>query len=113
MTPNTYPGKATRDPDQTDRELAQQERDDAREQLEQHIDPALGPSDSSDSASDMPEGTPDTDSDRNLTGERAEVETIDDETDAADIGPDTTVPEEDAGLSHTRPDPARNGGIGG
>lgn len=73
-------------------------------------DAALGPSDSSDSGSDMPAGTPDADSDRGNTGERAAVENRIDISSADDVDVDKVVPEDDAGLAHTPPDPARNGG---
>lgn len=75
-------------------------------------DPAFGPSDSSDSASDMPGDAGDSDSDRYNTGERADVEnTVDDEI-ADDVAPDRIVDEDEAGLAHTQPDPERNGGQG-
>jgi len=73
-------------------------------------EPALGPSDSSDSGSDMPRNMPDTDSDRNNTGERPQVENTGDAPLDDDVEPDEVVPEERAGLAHTPPDPARNGG---
>jgi len=51
---------------------------------------ALGSSDSSDSGSDVsyPEVLPDTDSDRNETGERASVDPLAEEDDNADIDVD-------------------------
>ena len=72
--------------------------------------PPLGPSDSSDSGSDLPAAMPDTDSDRFNTGERAEVENDGDGPIADDIVPDEIVPEDEAGVSYTPPDPERNGG---
>jgi hypothetical protein len=75
-----------------------------------HGNRALGPSDSSDSASDLGPGAPDTDTDANGTGERADVEGEPDGSMADDIGADRIVDEDSAGLAHTRPDPARNGG---
>lgn len=71
--------------------------------------PKIGPSDSSDTASELPENFPDTDSDRRSTGERAEVENRRDPA-GDDVEPDKVVPERDAGLAHTPPDPVRNGG---
>lgn len=72
--------------------------------------PALGPSDSSDSGNDLPPDMPDTDSDRQNTGERPQVENTGDEPLEDDIEPDRIVPDEEAGLAHTPPDPVRNGG---
>lgn len=71
--------------------------------------PAIGPSDSSDTASELPDTFPDTDSDRHNTGERAGVENQGDPT-GEDVEPDKVVPDRDAGLAHTPPDPERNGG---
>lgn len=71
--------------------------------------PATGPSDSSDTASELPDSFPDTDSDRYSTGERAGVENQDDPA-GDDVEPDKVVSDRDAGLSHTPPDPERNGG---
>ena len=71
---------------------------------------AFGPSDSSDSASDMPRNMPDTDSDRNNTGERPQVENTGEGPLNDDVEPDTVVPSDRAGLAHTPPDPERNGG---
>ena len=96
-----------------DLERAQQDRDYEEEAslIETGaVEPAFGPSDSSDSASDMPSGMPDTDSDRNNTGERPSVENTGDEPLDDDIEPDAIIPEAEAGLSHTPPDPERNGG---
>ncbi|MGE4336544.1 MAG: hypothetical protein AB7E55_11290 [Pigmentiphaga sp.] len=70
-----------------------------------------GPSDSSDSASDRPTGTPDTDAAG--TGERASAAPPFREDDAdrpADVSPDKQVGAEGAGVSRSPPDPARNGG---
>jgi hypothetical protein len=75
-----------------------------------HGNRALGPSDSSDSASDLGPGTPDTDSDAAGTGERADVEGEPDGPATDDIAADRIVGEDEAGLSHSRPDPTRNGG---
>lgn len=73
-------------------------------------EPALGPSDSSDSGSDVAGATPDTDSDRAGSGERAQVENTGDGPLNEDVDVDRIVPEDEAGLAHTPPDPARNGG---
>ncbi|HWL29365.1 MAG TPA: MatE family transporter [Burkholderiaceae bacterium] len=73
-------------------------------------EPAFGPSDSSDSASDMPASAPDTDSDRSNTGERPDVENRGEGPLDEDIEPDKVVSEDRAGLAHTPPDPERNGG---
>jgi hypothetical protein len=73
-------------------------------------EPAFGPSDSSDSASDMPASAPDTDSDRSNTGERPDVENRGEAPLNEDIEPDKVVSEDRAGLAHTPPDPKRNGG---
>jgi hypothetical protein len=74
-----------------------------------HGNRALGPSDTSDSASDLGPGAPDTDSDSTGTGERADVEgDVDGPID--DVTTDRIVDEDEAGLAHTRPDPTRNGG---
>ncbi|WP_235610662.1 MatE family transporter [Bordetella sp. H567] len=75
-----------------------------------HGNRALGPSDSSDSASDLGPDTPDTDSDASGTGERADVEGDSDDIIGDDVAPDRIVDEDQAGLAHTRPDPTRNGG---
>lgn len=92
--------------------MTEQDRDAARLQRLQEdprTSPRIGPSDSSDTASELPEDFPDTDSDRRSTGERAEVEN---RTDPAgdDVEPDKVVSERRAGLAHTPPDPERNGG---
>jgi hypothetical protein len=75
-----------------------------------HGNRALGPSDSSDSGSDLGPEAPDADTDAEGTGERADVEGDSDGPEAEDVAPDRIVDEDDAGLSHSRPDPARNGG---
>lgn len=72
--------------------------------------PAMGPSDSSDSGNDLPANQPDTDSDRNNTGERPQVENTGEEPLEDDVEPDNIVPESEAGLAYTPPDPERNGG---
>lgn len=72
-------------------------------------EPKLGPSDSSDTASELPDNYPDTDSDRRNTGERADVENRQDPA-GDDVEPDKVVSENEAGLARTPPDPARNGG---
>ena len=74
-------------------------------------EPLLGPSDSSDMASEVPASVSDANSDRSRTGERAQVEPWEEDPTAEDILPDKTVPDDSAGLSHTPPDPERNGGI--
>ncbi len=73
-------------------------------------EPGIGPSDTSDSVNDLPEDMQDTDSDRYATGERPSVEERPDISSGEDVDVDRTVSEEEAGLSHTPPDPARNGG---
>ncbi|ANN67698.1 hypothetical protein [Bordetella bronchialis] len=75
-----------------------------------HGNRALGPSDSSDSASDVGPGAPDVDTDATGTGERADVEGEPDGPVAEDVTIDRIVGEDEAGLAHTRPDPTRNGG---
>ncbi|OZI43605.1 hypothetical protein CEK29_10675 [Bordetella genomosp. 5] len=71
--------------------------------------PGLGPSDSSDSASDLPRSEADTDSDAQGTGERESVRPFEKDEDGTDIGPDEVVDETEAGVSHAQPDPVRNG----
>ena len=71
---------------------------------------ALGPSDTSDSGSDVVPSMRGRDSDSTGTGERAGVEPLDLEDDPADVEADRIVGEGEAGLAHTRPDPTRNGG---
>lgn len=72
--------------------------------------PDIGPSDSSDSASELPEEMREIDSDRQATGERVSAEAQPDVRGGEDIDADREVPAEDAGLSHSPPDPVRNGG---
>ncbi|WP_233214113.1 MatE family transporter [Pollutimonas nitritireducens] len=74
-------------------------------------EPAFGPSDSSDSGSDIAPNMPDTDSDRENTGERPQAENTGEEPLDDDIEPDRIVQEDDAGLARTPPDPVRNGGV--
>jgi len=72
--------------------------------------PGLGPSDSSDSGSDLPGSAGANDSDAQGTGERESVDpTLPDDT-GEDIDADRVVGEDEAGLAHSRPDPVRNGG---
>ena len=72
--------------------------------------PGLGPSDSSDSGSDLPGSAGEHDTDSQGTGERESVEpSLEDDT-GADIETDQIVDEDEAGVAHTRPDPIRNGG---
>ncbi|WP_233582626.1 MatE family transporter [Candidimonas sp. SYP-B2681] len=97
-----------------DLELAQQSRE-----FEEEVslvktgrtEPVLGPSDSSDSGQDIPLGMPDTDSDRENTGERPQVENTGEEPLNEDIEADKIVSEDDVGLARTPPDPERNGGL--
>lgn len=72
--------------------------------------PALGPSDSSDSANDLPAEQPDTDSDRYNTGERPQVENTGEAPLNEDVEADAIVPGSKAGLAYTRPTLERNGG---
>lgn len=76
-------------------------------------DPGIGPSDTSDSVNDLPEEMQDTDSDRQSTGERPSVEETPDIAAGEDVDVDRNVPEDEAGLAHTPPDPVRNGGTPG
>ena len=71
---------------------------------------ALGPSDSSDSGSDVAPGMRGRDSDSTGTGERAGVEPLELEEKPAELDADHIVGEDEAGLAHTRPDPVRNEG---
>ncbi|MCD0505181.1 MatE family transporter [Bordetella petrii] len=71
--------------------------------------PGLGPSDSSDSGSDLP-GAADNDTDAQGTGERESVEPSLEDDSGTDVETDRVVREDEAGLAHTPPDPARNGG---
>ncbi|MFW7340566.1 MatE family transporter [Pollutimonas sp. H1-120] len=73
-------------------------------------EPALGPSDSSDSGNDLPASMPDTDSDRQNTGERPQVENTEEGPLEEDVEPDKIVPAERAGLATSPPNPERNGG---
>jgi hypothetical protein len=75
-----------------------------------HGNRALGPGDSSDSGSDLPANSPDTDTDSMGTGDRADVEGEPDGPRMDDINIDRVVREEEAGLAHSPPDPVRNGG---
>lgn len=72
--------------------------------------PDLGPSDSSDSASDLPPDQAHTDSDAQGTGDRESVNPRDRDPEGADIGPDHVTDADHAGVSRRRPDPVRNGG---
>lgn len=72
--------------------------------------PPLGPGDSSDSGSDLSASDADTDSDRQNTGQRPQVENTGEEPLSEDLEPDAIVPARKAGLAYTSPDPARNGG---
>jgi|GEM_PF-3539438 len=80
-----------------------------RLQEDPRTNPRIGPSDSSDTTSELPDSFPDTDSDRRNTGERASVENRRDPA-GDDVEPDKVVPEDKAGLARTPPDPERNGG---
>ncbi|WP_251865052.1 hypothetical protein [Achromobacter sp. Marseille-Q4962] len=64
--------------------------------------PDLGPSDSSDSASDLPPGMAGTDSDAQSTGERESVDPDDDTRDGLDIAPDRVADADEAGVSRRR-----------
>lgn len=72
--------------------------------------PDLGPSDSSDSASDLPPGMAHSDSDSQATGERESVEPDPRDDDGSDIAPDRVTGADEAGVSRSAPDPERNGG---
>lgn len=72
--------------------------------------PDLGPSDSSDSASDLPPGLAHTDSDSQATGERESVDPSERDDDGADIAPDRVTDADEAGVSRDAPNPVRNGG---
>jgi len=78
-----------------------------------HGNRALGPGDSSDSGSDLGPDAPDTDTDSVGTGERSDVENDQGDYPSRDIGMDRVVGGEGAGLSHSRPNPVRNGGKSG
>lgn len=71
---------------------------------------ALGPSDTSDSGSDVPESSRGRDSDSQGTGDRAGVEPIELESPPEDLEAERIVGEDEAGISHSRPDPVKNGG---
>ena len=71
--------------------------------------PGLGPSDSTDSGSDLPASGADTDSDAQGTGERESTDPLEHIPEGKDIGADSVVDENSAGVSHARPEPARNG----
>jgi len=73
-------------------------------------DPGIGPSDTSDSVNELPEALQDSDSDRHSTGERPSVEERPDISSGEDVDVDRNVSADEAGLAHTPPDPARNGG---
>ena len=97
-----------------DLELAQRDREYPEEASlikTDRTEPALGPSDSSDSGNDIPPSMPDTDSDRQSTGERPQVENTGEEPLHEDIEPDKIVSEDEVGLARTPPDPERNGGV--
>jgi len=70
--------------------------------------PAVGPSDSSDSPSDLPAGA-DSDTDAQGTGERDSVNQRRGGQ-PADVAPDDIVDADEAGVSRSPADPARNGG---
>jgi|GEM_PF-434912 len=72
--------------------------------------PDLGPSDSSDSASDLPPGLAHSDSDSQATGERESVEPDLRDDDGSDIAPDRVTDADEAGISRSAPNPVRNGG---
>jgi len=72
---------------------------------------ALGPSDTSDSGSDVAPAQRGRDSDSSGTGERAGVEPLELEAEPAERQADHIVDEDEAGLAHTRPEPTRNGGV--
>jgi len=73
-------------------------------------DPGIGPSDSSDSVNDLPEEMRDTDTDRQSTGERPSVEERPNIASGEDVDVDRNVSADEAGVSRSPPDPARNGG---
>ncbi|MDS1140464.1 MatE family transporter [Pusillimonas sp. SM2304] len=95
-----------------DLELARQDKDEEEANVLKTglTEPALGPSDSSDSGNDLPANQPDTDSDRHNTGERPQVENTGEAPLEDDVEPDRVVSESEAGLAYTPPDPERNGG---
>ena len=75
-----------------------------------HDNGSLGPSDTSDSGSDVPENFRGRDSDSQGTGARAGVEPVDLESPADDLDAERIVGEDEAGISHSAPDPVKNGG---
>lgn len=68
-------------------------------------EPDLGPSDSSDSANDLPPGWAGNDSDAAGTGERAAVDSPPNARDSPDILPDAIVGADEAGLEDIPEDP--------
>lgn len=72
--------------------------------------PPAGPSDSSDSPSDLPVSSPQSDSDAQGTGDRPTADPLTPEDAGSDIAPDGVVDESGAGVSHAPPDAVRNGG---
>lgn len=79
-------------------------------EIEESGRPDLGPSDSSDSASDLPRELVHTDSDAQGTGDRESANPRDRGHDGADIETDHVTDAERAGVSRRPPDPVRNGG---
>jgi hypothetical protein len=73
-------------------------------------DPGIGPGDTSDSASDLPEEQQGVDTDRQSTGERPSVENRPNIASGEDVDIDREVSEEEAGVSRAPSDPVRNGG---
>ncbi|MDQ2187928.1 hypothetical protein RBI13_22335 [Alcaligenaceae bacterium A4P071] len=71
---------------------------------------ALGPGDSSDSGSDTPPNMRGRDTDSQMTGDRAGVGLDDDLDEGDDLNTDHIAGEAEAGVSHTPPDPVKNGG---
>ena len=72
--------------------------------------PALGPGDTSDSGSDVPPAYQGRDHDSRGTGDRAGVDPLENEAPSDDIVADRPVDANEAGVSNSAPDPARNGG---
>lgn len=79
-------------------------------EIEESGRPDLGPSDSSDSASDLPRELVHTDSDAQGTGDRESANPRDRDHEGADIETDHVTDAERAGVSRRPPDPVRNGG---
>lgn len=79
-------------------------------EIEESGRPDLGPSDSSDSASDLPPELVHTDSDAQGTGDRESANPRDRGHEGADIETDHVTDAERAGVSRRPPDPVRNGG---